>query len=180
MKEFLYTILGSVIGIVFTWLFNLVSSKMQDKMAIRRLAVQNKLETSKTAMAWLTESKSELSVVIWALEHREKLTTEMTEMIQVHTNRLGELGQEAKESFNAIELYYNLDEVVNKYKLGTLVPQILSLQNYLSEIAKSPSDYSIADYDRTLDELLRLVKTLNDAVSEIMEVIRQDNLSYLK
>ena len=59
MKENLFALLGSIVSIIVTWLFNLITTKRQHKMEMQRLAVQNKLEVSKTAIGWLMEAKSE-------------------------------------------------------------------------------------------------------------------------
>ena len=79
MTEAFYTMLGSVIGIIITWIFNLITTKKQHKMEIHRLAVQNKLEISKMAMGWLSDVKSELTAIIWAMEHQDELSTGMLE-----------------------------------------------------------------------------------------------------
>lgn len=180
MTEFLYAVLGSVIAIVLTWIGGLITTKRQHKMEIHRIAVQNKLETSKKAMAWLTEVRSELSIIIWAIEQKEELTPEMIETIQEHARNLVVLGQEARDNFNAIELYYNFDDIVKKYDMGSLVPKILSIHNVFTEIGDNISDDKTRDYEGTFEELLQLIITLNNAMSEIIEVIRQDNLSYIK
>ena len=79
MSEVWYTVLGSVIGIVVTWVFNLVTSKMQHKMEIRRIALQNKLDTSKTAISWLMDVRGKLQTTIWLIEHRDTLNTSTIE-----------------------------------------------------------------------------------------------------
>lgn len=61
----LFALGASIMTIFITWIFNLFTTKRQHKMEMQRLAVQNKLEVSKTAIGWLMEAKSELFIVIW-------------------------------------------------------------------------------------------------------------------
>ena len=180
MTEAFYAILGSVIGIIITWIFNLITTKKQHKMEIHRLAVQNKLEISKMAMGWLSDVKSELTVIIWAMEHQDELSTGMMENTIERAQKLIELDREArKQYFNAIELYYNFDEIAAKYDLLRMTPDMLALQNIITKINENPQDIQ-ADGGLITAELLKMFKNLHGAVSEIMEVIRQDNLNYLK
>lgn len=79
-------------------------------MEIRRIAIQNKLDTSKAAISWLTEVKSELSIVIWAIEHKDEIEPEMMGGIVERANRLNVLELDARKQFNAIELYYNFED----------------------------------------------------------------------
>lgn len=180
MTEAFYAILGSVIGIIITWVFNLVTTKMQHKMEIHRLAVQNKFEISKMAMGWLSDVKSELTVIIWSMENQDELSTRMLENTMERAQKLIELDREArKQYFNAIELYYNFDEIGEKYNLLQMTPDMLALQNIITKINENHQDIQ-ADDGLIAAELLKMFKNLHGAVSEIMEVIRQDNLSYLK
>jgi hypothetical protein len=113
MKEILFTLLGSIISIIVTWIFNLISNKRQHKMDMQRLAVQNKLEVSKTAISWLMETKNELYCCIWSLEHYKELEPAIINNVIVRAQNLTILGAEAKNNFNAIELYYDLDDIAN-------------------------------------------------------------------
>lgn len=180
MTEAFYAILGSVIGIIITWIFNLITTKKQHKMEIHRLAVQNKLEISKMAMGWLSDVKSELTVIIWSMEHQDELATSMLENIMERAQKLIELDRETrKQYFNAIELYYNFDEIAAKYDLQQMAPDMLALQNIITKINENHQDIQ-SDGGLITAELLKMFKNLYGAISEIMEVIRQDNLSYLK
>ena len=175
-----YTILGSVIGIVVTWFFNLVSSRMQHKMEIRRIALQNKLETSKTATSWLMDVRGKLQTTIWMIEHRDMLTVSTIEYAKAIGKQLEALEQEAREYFNAIELYYNFDDVVNRYDLNAVAPQVLDLINRINEILQSPESADDEDIKQINEELLVVCKHLYDATIDITEIIRQDNMKYLK
>jgi len=66
-------------------------------MEIRRIAIQNKLDTSKAAISWLTEVKSELSIVIWAIEHKDEIEPEMMGGIVERANRLNVLELDARK-----------------------------------------------------------------------------------
>lgn len=180
MSEVWYTVLGSVIGIVVTWVFNLVTSKMQHKMEIRRIALQNKLDTSKTAISWLMDVRGKLQTTIWLIEHRDTLNTSTIEYAKAIGKQLEALEQEAREYFNAIELYYNFDDVVNRYDLNAIAPQVLDLINRINEVLQSPESAVDEDINRINEKLLTICKQLYDATIDITEIIRQDNMSYLK
>ena len=179
MNEILYAFLGSIVSIIVTWIFNLISSKRQHKMDMQKLAVQNKLEVSKTAISWLTEAKSDLYVCIWYLEHYTELESTLINNIIERSQKLVALEAEAKVHFNPIVLYYKLDDIEEKYNVRLIMPQILTLQNSLAVLQQNPHA-SIEEYDKLLRELLSLLKQLHDAITEIIEKIRQDNLNYLQ
>ena len=132
MKEILFALLGSIVSIIVTWLFNLITTSRQHKMEMQRLAVQNKLEVSKTARGWLMEAKSELFVLIWCLEHYTELDSNMWLSTIERSKKLIVLGTEAKNNFNAIELYYDLDDIAKKYNLWVIMSKMLILQNSLA------------------------------------------------
>ena len=180
MTEFTYTLLGAIVTIIVTWIFNQITARRQHKRDMQRIAVQNKLDTSKAAMGWLVEAKNELSVLIWALEHKDELAPDMWNGIIVRSQRLANLEPEAQKNFNAIELYYNLDDIGEKYNVKSLVPKMLSIQNILAEIANEPEKYSMADIREMIGDAQKLLQDLHDAISEIMAKIRQDNLNYLQ
>lgn len=180
MIEFSYTLLGSIIAIIVTWIFNQVTARRQHKREMQRIAVQNKLETSKSAIGWLTEVKSELSIIIWALEHKDEIAPEMMSGVVERANRLNALELDARKQFNAIELYYNFDEIENKYNLGTMIPQFLTLQNVLAELTARSQVDSLNELETVTEKSLRLLKNLHNAVSDIIEIIRMDNLHYLE
>ena len=180
MKEMLYTLLGSIIAIIVTWIFNLITNKRQHKMEIQRLAVQNKLETSKKAISWLLEAKNELYVVVWSLEHLHELAPGMLGGVAERAEKLTTLEVEAKNYFNAIELYYNFDAINKKYNLESIIPHMLSLLNTLAALRNIPQEVSVENFDGVLKDTLSALKQLRSAVEDIIEIIRQDNLSYLK
>ena len=180
MTEILYTLLGSIITILVSWVFKLITNKRQHKLEMQRIAVQNKLETSKKAISWLMEAKNELYVVIWALEHFKELGPGMVGGILERAERLTKLEIEAKNEFNAIELYYNLDNIVKRYNIGVMMPQLLSSQNTLAILKSHPQEETVEEFESIRNESLLLFKQLFDAISEIIEVIRQDNINYLK
>lgn len=148
-------------------------------MEIRRIAIQNKLDTSKAAISWLTEVKSELSIVIWAIEHKDEIEPEMMGGIVERANRLNVLELDARKQFNAIELYYNFEEIENKYNLGTMMPQFLTLQNVLAGLTTTSQVDSVEKLEIVTERSLLLMKNLHCAVSDITEMIRKDNLHYL-
>ena len=180
MTEFSYTILGSIIAIIVTWIFNQVTARRQHKRDIQRIAVQNKLDTSKSAMGWLIEVKSELSIVIWALEHKDEIAPEMMGGVVERANRLNVLELDARKQFNAIELYYHFEEIENKYNLGTMIPQFLTLQNVLAELTARSQVDSLDELETVTEKSLLLLKNLHNAVSDIIEIIRKYNLHYLE
>lgn len=180
MKEIFYTLLGSIITIFVSWVFNLITNKRQHKMEMHRIAVQNKLETSKKAISWLQETKNELFVVIWALEHFQELGPGMMGGILERAERLTKLEIEAKSEFNAIELYYNLDDVVKRYNIESIMPQLLSLQNSMAILRNYPQEDTIVEFKNARNDTLIILKQLSEAISEIIEIIRKDNLGYLK
>ena len=165
--------------IFITWIFNLFTTKRQHKMEMQRLAVQNKLEVSKTAISWLMEAKNELYVCIWSLEQYPDLEPNMLLSVVERSKKLTALEADARNNFNAIELYYNLDDIANKYNLWVTISRILTLHNSVAVLNNNPQS-SIDEYDKAMKELLALFIPLHCAVSEIIELIRQDNLSYLK
>lgn len=177
MKEILFALLGSIVSIIVTWLFNLIATKRQHKMEMQRLAVQNKLEVSKTAIGWLMEAKSELFIVIWALEHLSELTPSMLSGVVERAEKLTKLEVEARNNFNAIELYYSFDKIIKKYKLEAVIPQMLSLQNTLV-ILKDNSNKE--EFQKVVSESILVLKQLHTAVIEMIDIISQDNLNYLK
>ena len=177
MKEILFALLGSIVSIIVTWLFNLINTKRQHKMEMQRLAVQNKLEVSKTAIGWLMEAKSELFIVIWALEHLPELTPSMLSGVVERAEKLTKLEVEARNNFNAIELYYSFDKIIKKYKLEAVIPQMLSLQNTLV-ILKDNSNKE--EFQKVVSESILVLKQLHSAVIEMIDIISQDNLNYLK
>ena len=175
MKEILFALLGSIVSIIVTWLFNLITTKRQHKMEMQRLAVQNKLEVSKTAIGWLMEAKSD--IVIWALEHLSELTPSMLSGVVERAEKLTKLELEARNNFNAIELYYSFDKIIKKYKLEAVIPQMLSLQNTLV-ILKDNSNKE--EFQKVVSESILVLKHLHSAVIEMIDIISQDNLNYLK
>ena len=179
MREILFTLLGSILSIVVTWVFNLISSKRQHKMEMQRLAVQNKLEVSKTAISWLMEAKNELYVCIWSLEQYPDLEPNMLLSVVERSKKLTALEADARNNFNAIELYYNLDDIANKYNLWETISRMLTLQNSVAGLNNNTQN-SIEDYEKAINELLSIFIPLHSAIAEIIEHIRQDNLSYLK
>ena len=93
--------------------------------------------------------------------------------------QLEALEHEAREYFNAIELYYNFDDVVNRYDLNAIAPQVLDLINRINEVSQSPESVDDEDINRINEKLLTICKQLYDATIDISEIIRQDNMSYL-
>lgn len=179
MKEILFALLGSIVSIIVTWIFNLISSKRQHKMDMQRLVVQNKLEVSKTAVSWLQEAKNELFVLIWYLERYKELDSNMWLGAIERSKKLINLEAEARNYFNAIELYYDLDDIAKKYNLWVIISKMLTMQNSLTELNNNLQD-SIEEYDKAINELLSLFISLHSAIAEIIDKIRQDNLNYLK
>ena len=177
MKEIIFALVGSIITIVVTWLFNLITTKRQHKMEMQRLAVQYKLETSRKAISWLMEAKSELFIVLWALEHFSELTPNMLGGVLERAEKLTKLEADARNNFNAIELYYSFDKIIKKYKLEAVIPQILSLQNTLV-ILKDNSNKE--EFQKVVSESILVLKQLHSAVIEMIDIISQDNLNYLK
>ena len=181
MREILFTLLGSILSIVVTWIFNLISSKRLHKMEMQRLAVQNKLETSRKAISWLMEAKSELFIVLWALEHFSELTPNMLGGVLERAEKLTKLEADARNNFNAIELYYSFDKIAEKYQLEAVIPQMLSLQNTLVILNKDSSDNSNRDeFQKVINETIKVLRQLHSAVIEMIGKISQDNLTYLK
>lgn len=179
MKEILFTLIGSIISIVVTWIFNLVSNKRQHKMEMHRLAVQNKLEVSKTAISWLMTAKNDLYCCIWSLEHYNELEPAMINNVIVRAQNLITLEADARNNLNSIELYYDLDDIAKKYNLWAIMSQILTLQNS-TEVLNSNPQTSVEEYNKAINQLLSVFLPLHSAIAEIIERIRQDNLSYLK
>ena len=173
----LFALGASIMTIFITWIFNLFTTKRQHKMEMQRLAVQNKLEVSKTAIGWLMETKSELFIIIWALEHLSELTPSMLIGVVERAEKLTKLEVEARNKFNAIELYYSFDKIIKKYKLEAVIPQMLSLQNTLV-ILKDNSNKE--ESQKVVSESILVLKQLHSAVIEMIDIISQDNLNYLK
>ena len=177
MKEIIFALVGSIITVVVTWLFNLITTKRQHKMEMQRLAVQYKLETSRKAISWLMEAKSELFIVLCALEHFSELTPNMLGGVLERAEKLTKLEADARNNFNAIELYYSFDTIIKKYKLEAVIPQMLSLQNTLV-ILKDNSNKE--EFQKVVSESILVLKQLHSAVIEMIDIISQDNLNYLK
>lgn len=175
----LFALGASIMTIFVTWIFNLITTKRQHKMEMQRLAVQNKLEVSKTSVSWLMEAKNELFVLIWCLEHYAKLDSNMLLGAIERSKKLINLEAEARTYFNAIELYYDLDDIAQKYNLWVMIPQMLTLQNSLAVLNNNPQD-PVDEDDKVINELLSLFILLHSAIGEMIERIRQDNLNYLK
>ena len=176
MKDVLLILVGAIISIVTT----LIANKQQHKMNLQRLAVQNKLETSKKAISWLLEAKNELYVIIWSLEHLKELAPGMLNGIVERAEKLTMLEAEAKNYFYAIELYYNLETINKKYNFESIVPQMLSLLNTLAMLKNIPHEAPIDTYEGVLKETLFTLKQLRSAVEDLIEILRQDSLCYLK
>lgn len=147
-------------------------------MELQRLAVQNKLDVSKTAVSWLMEVKNELYINLWSLEHFNELEPAMINNVVERAKKLDILGAEARDNFNAIELYYNLDDIVEKYNLLGIISQMLTLQNLLAVLNNIPYN-SNEEYDKAMKRTLFLFRQLHNAVTDVIERIRQDNLEYL-
>ena len=175
----LFALGASIMTIFITWIFNLFTTKRQHKMEMQRLAVQNILEVSKTAIGWLMEVKNELFVLIWCLEHYTELDSNMWLSTIERSKKLIVLGAEAKNNFNAIELYYDLDDIAKKYNLWVMMSKILTMQNS-TEVLNSNPQTSVEEYNKAINQLLSVFLPLHSAIAEIIERIRQDNLSYLK
>ena len=126
------------------------------------------------------EVKSELSIIIWALEHKDEIAPEMMGGVAERANRLNALELDVRKQFNAIELYYNFDMIENKYSLGTMIPQFLTLQNVLAELTARLQVDSMDELENVTERSLLLLKNLYSAVSDIIEMIRKDNLRYLQ
>ena len=95
------------------------------------------------------------------------------------SKKLINLEAEARNYFNAIELYYDLDDIAKKYNLWVIISKMLTMQNSLTELNNNLQD-SIEEYDKAINELLSLFISLHSAIAEIIDKIRQDNLNYLK
>ncbi len=176
VKDVLLILLGATLSIVTTWIAN----NRQHKLDMQRLAVQNKLETSKKAISWLLEAKNELYVIIWSLEHLHELAPGMLGGVVERAEKLTTLEAEAKDYFNAIELYYKTDAISKKYNLELMIPQLLSLVNTLAALRNSPQEIAVDKFDGVLEDTLFTLKQLRSAVEDLIEIIRQDNLNYLK
>ena len=146
-------------------------------MEMQRLAVQYKLATSRKAISWLMEAKSELFIVLWALEHFSELTPNMLGGVLERAEKLTKLEADARNNFNAIELYYSFDKIIKKYKLEAVIPQMLSLQNTLV-ILKDNSNKE--EFQKVVSESILVLKQLHSAVIEMIDIISQDNLNYFK
>ena len=180
MKEIIFALVGSIITIVVTWLFNLITTKRQHKMEMQRLAVQYKLETSRKAISWLMEAKSELFIVLWALEHFSELTPNMLGGVLERAEKLTKLEADARNNFNAIELYYSFDKITEKYQLEAVIPQMLSLQNTLVILNKDSSDNSNKDeFQKVISETIVVLRQLHSAIIDMIEIISNDNLNHL-
>lgn len=175
-KDVLLILLGAILSIVTT----MITNKRQHRMEMQRIAVENKLDTSKQAISWLMQAKSELYVIIWYLERHKDLNDEMLKVVIERSERLTTLEIEARDYLNAIELYYDLGEINKRYDIETIFPQMLSLQDYLAVVKNNPQDSTLDDLYQALEETKRMLKQLHDAITDIIEMIRQDNLNYLK
>ena len=60
-----------------------------------------------------------------------------------------------------------------------MTPDMLALQNIITKVNENQRDIQ-ADGGLITAELLKMFNNLHGAISEIMEVIRQDNMNYLK
>lgn len=178
MKEIIFALVGSIITIVVTWLFNLITTKRQHKMEMQRLAVQYKLETSRKAISWLLEAKNDLYIVIWTLKNVSRLDLEFFQNTMKRADKLVALEYEARKDFNAIGLYYKFDSIEKKYELESMQPKMLLLQNQSIIINKKDS-YNETEYQKVILEMISLFEQLHCAVIEMIEVIRKDNLNYL-
>lgn len=176
MKDVLLILLGAILTIATTWIAN----KQLHKMNLKQLSVQNKLDTSKTAIGWLMDVRGKLQTTIWFIEHRDTLNTSTIEYARKIGKQLEALELEAGGYFNAIELYYNFDDVVNRYDLNAIAPQVLDLINRINEILQSPESADDESIKQINEKLLAMCKHLYDATIDITEIIRQDNMSYLK
>lgn len=176
IKDVLLILLGAILSITTTWIAN----KQLHKMNLKQLAVQNKLDASKTAISWLMDVRGKLVTTIWLIEHRDVLNTSTMEYAKEIGKQLTVLEQDAREYFNAIELYYNFDDVVNRYDLNAIAPQVLDLINRINEISQFPENTDDKDIKQINEELLAVCMHLYDATIEITEIIRQDNMRYMK
>lgn len=176
MKDVLLIFFGAIISIITTWIAN----KQLHKMNLQQLAVQNKLETSKTAIGWLMEARSELSILIWFLERYQELGDGMMDEFFKKAAKLSSLENEAKKYINAIELYYNLNEIDEKYNVESMMPRLLSLQSKIDILKNDPRDSALQELQVALDEIKQVLQQQFEAITEIIETIRQDNLNYLK
>ena len=176
MKDVILILIGATLSIVTTWIAN----NRQHKMDMQRLAVQNKLETSKKAISWLLEAKNELFVIIWSLEHLQELAPGMLGGVVERAEKLTTLEAEAKKYFNAIELYYDFGAVSEKYDFDLMIPQMLSLLNALAALKNNPQEVSNDKFAGVLKDTLFALKQLRSAVEDLIEIIRQDNMNYLK
>ena len=79
-----------------------------------------------------------------------------------------------------IELYYNFDDVVNRYDLNTIAPQVLDLLNRINAILQSPESADDEDIKQINEKLLVVCMHLYDATIDIIEIIRQDNMKFLE
>ena len=176
MKDVILILIGAIISVVTTWIAN----KQLHKMNLKQLAVQNKLETSKMAIGWLMEARSELSILIWFIERHRVLGDGMMEEFTKRAAKLSALEAEAKNHINAIELYYDLDGIGKKYRVETLMSQLLSLHSRIDVLKDDPRESALDELSKTLDEIKQILQQLHDAIKEIIETLRQDNLNYLK
>lgn len=64
--------------------------------------------------------------------------------------------------------------------MEVIVPQMLSLQDHISTIKNNPQDNIMENLCAALEETKCMFKQLHAAISDIIELIRQDNLNYLK
>lgn len=176
LKDVFLILFGAILSIITT----LIANKQQHKMSLRQLAVQNKLDTSRMAIGWLMEVKSELSILIWYLDHYQKLGDGMLEEFAKRAAKLSSLENEAKNYINAIELYYNLNEIGKKYNVESMIPRLLSLQSKIDILKDDPRDSALQELQEALDEIKQVLQQQFEAITEIIETIRQDNLNYLK
>jgi hypothetical protein len=103
----------------------------------------------------------------------------MINNVIVRAQNLITLEADARNNLNSIELYYDLDDIAKKYNLWSIISQILTLQNSTAVLINNPQT-SDEEYNKAINQLLSVFLPLHSAIAEIIERIRQDNLSYLK
>jgi hypothetical protein len=126
------------------------------------------------------EARSELLILIWFLERRQELGDGMMNEFFNRAAKLSSFGNEAKNYINAIELYYNLNEIGKKYNVESLIPGLLSLLSKIDILKDDPRDSALQELQEALDEIKQVLQQQFEAITEIIETIRQDNLNYLK
>lgn len=61
-----------------------------------------------------------------------------------------------------------------------MIPQFLTLQNVLAELTSRTQVDSVDELEAVTEKSLLLLKNFHSAVSDIIEMIREDNLCYLQ